>query len=155
MSDNQDNEVFEGTPEEQIEKMKSALERYKKENQKFREQRDDFKRQLDEGVANDEQLSKFKSRALKAEAKLKLQELGIKDTDRLTKYINFEGVEVNDNDEVEGLDEKIDALKGDFPELFNPKKRVGGVADAGAGSQEVKKQLSASEIQARQLQGSI
>lgn len=152
MSDNLE-ETFEGTLEEQVEKMRSALDKYKKENKKFREERDSFKAQVDEGVSNDENLTKFKTRALKAEAKLRLQDQGIKDVDRLTKYIDFDGVTVNDDDSIEGLDEKIESLKGDFPELFDPKKRVAGTADAGNGTKEVRKPMSATEIQMAQILG--
>lgn len=145
-------ETFEGTLEEQVEKMRAALDRYKTENKKFREQRDDFKRQLDEGVANDETLTKFRNRTLLAEAKLRLQADGIKDTDRLTKYLSLDGVTVNDNDEIEGLDEKIDTLKADFPELFDPKRRVGAAADANAGrGTEPRRPQTATELQAARL----
>jgi len=145
-------ETFDGTLEEQVEKMRAALDRYKTENKKFREQRDDFKRQLEEGVANDETLTKFRERTLLAEAKLRLQADGIKDTGRLTKYLSLDGVTINDNDEIEGLDERIDALKTDFPELFDPKRRVSGAADANAGrGNEPKKPMSATEMQAARL----
>lgn len=149
MSDNNE-ETFEGTLEEQVEKMRAALERYKTENKKFREQRDEYKAQVDKGVANDETLSKFKARTLRAEAKLRLQSQGIKDTDRLTKYLDFDGVSINDNDEIEGLDEKIESLKGDFPELFDPKRRVGGQIDS-AERPEPTGAKSATELQAARL----
>lgn len=151
MSEEITEETFEGTLEEQVSKMQAALDRYKKENQKFREQRDGFKAELDKGVSNDETLSKFRARTLKAEAKLRLNALGIKETDRLTKYLDFDGVDINENDEIEGLDEKIELLKGDFPELFDPKKRVGGSADANSGQNVPKKAISATELQAQKL----
>jgi hypothetical protein len=126
----EENETFEGTEAEQIVKMQAALERYKKENQKFRTERDGYKKQIDEGIDNDETLNKFKERAVKAEAKVRLQAQGIKDVDRLVKRLNLNDVTVNDEDEIEGLDEQITELKTDFPELFDAKRRVAGSADA-------------------------
>lgn len=144
-------DVTEGSDD--IEKMRAALEKYKKENQKFRTQRDEYKKSVDEGVANDETLSKFRQRTVQAEAKLKLRELGIKDADRLVKYLDLNKVTINDEDELEGLDDQIDSLKGDFPELFDPKRRVGGLADAGTGAGAVPgtKENTASAIQAKAM----
>lgn len=111
-----------------IDKMESALDRYKTENQKFRTQRDEYKAAADAGEVNE----KFRTRALAAEAKLKLSALGVKDTDRLVKYVDFSKVQIDDEDKITGLDEQIESLKGDFAEVFDPKRRVGGKADAAA-----------------------
>jgi hypothetical protein len=114
--------------QDDIDKMEAALERYKVENQKFRTQRDEYKAQADAGELNE----KFRTRALAAEAKLKLAALGVKDTDRLVKYVDFSKVAIDDEDNITGLDEQIEGLKSDFSEVFDPKKRVGGKADAAA-----------------------
>lgn len=119
---------IEDMTQEDIDRMEAALERYKTENKKFREQRDEFKAQAEAGEANEA----FKNRALAAEAKLRLNGLGVKDTDRLTKYIDYSKVSFGENDEIIGLDEQIEGLKGDFAEVFDPKRRVGGKADAAA-----------------------
>jgi hypothetical protein len=109
-------------------KMTEALERYKKENKKFREERDDYKAQAEAGEVNE----KFKKSALTAEAKLRLANNGIKDPDRILKYLSFDGVEFAEDGTLTGLDDKIEAVKTDFPELFDAKRRVGGRVDAAA-----------------------
>lgn len=112
------------------EKMNEALERYKKENKKFREERDEYKAAAEAGEVNE----KFKSAALTAEAKLRLSSEGIKDPDRILKYLSFDGVEFGEDGKLSGLDEKINTVKSDFPELFDNKRRVGGKIDAAASS---------------------
>lgn len=114
--------------EQSISKLEGAVDRYKKENQKFREERDEFKAQADAGEAN----SKLRDRALAAEAKLKLAALGVKDVDRLVKYIDYSKVSIDEQDQITGLDEQIEGLKNDFTEVFDPKRRVGGKIDAAA-----------------------
>lgn len=123
-------ENFEGmSPEEQMDKMKAALERYKKENAKFREQRDEWKSKYESSINDDEVLSKYRERITKSEAKLLLQSEGIKDVDRVLKRMDFSDVAIDDSGNVNGLDGQISALKADLPELFDNRKRVGGAAD--------------------------
>lgn len=114
--------------QDDIDRMEAALDRAKKDAQKFREQRDEFKTQAEAGEASE----KFKKRALTAEAKLKLTALGVKDTDRLVKYVDFSNVAIDDDDNITGLDEQIENLKADFSEVFDHKRRVGGRVDAAA-----------------------
>lgn len=71
----------------------------------------------------------FRARALKAETKLALQAQGIKDVDRLMPYIGTEGLDFDDKGAVTGLDDRLKALQKDLPEIFDPKRRVGGKAD--------------------------
>lgn len=134
--------------QEDIDKMEAALDRYKKENQKFRTERDEYKAQAEAGETN----SKLRDRALAAEAKLKLAALGVKDTDRLVKYIDYSKVSIDDSDQITGLDEQIEGLKNDFAEVFDQKRRVGGRIDAAADSPaETKK--STTELQVAKLFG--
>lgn len=118
------------TPEEQIEKMQAALDRYKKENEKFRTERDEWKSKYEEGFSNDETLTKYRTSVARAEAKLKLQSEGVKDADRIVGRMDLSGVTINDDGGVDGIDEQIKSLKSDLPELFDRKRRVGGGADA-------------------------
>lgn len=118
------------TLEEQIEKMKAALDRYKKENEKFRTERDEWKSKYEDGVANDDTINKYKTSLARSEAKLKLQSEGVKDAERLVSRMDFSGVNVNDDGDIDGIDDQIEAIKRDFPEVFDRKRRVGGVADA-------------------------
>ncbi len=129
--------------QEELDSMSAALERYKKENQKFREQRDEYKAAAESGEAAE----KFKTRTIAAEAKLALKGLGLNEPDRIVKYLDTSNVSFNDDGELTVLDESIDNVKKDFPELFDVKRRVGGKADGAANSpSNVKK--SASQMQA-------
>lgn len=113
--------------QEDIDKMEAALSRYKTENEKFRTQRDEYKAQAESGEAN----AALRERVLKAEAKAKLTATGAKDAERFAKYIDFSKVGIDEENNIVGLDDQIEAIKGDFAEVFDPKKRVGGQADAG------------------------
>lgn len=136
---------IEDLTQEDIDKMEGALERYKKENQKFRTERDEYKAAAEAGEVNE----KFRTAALHAEAKLKLTSLGVKDPDRIVKYLSFEGVDLDEKGIV-GLDKSIETVKTDFPELFDAKRRVGGRVDAAADNPaHVAK--SASQLQAEAI----
>lgn len=113
--------------QEDLDKMEAALDKYKKENEKFRTQRDEFKSMAE----NNETNAKLRERLLQTEAKARLQATGVKDAERFSKYIDFSKVGVDDEDNIVGLDDQIESIKGDFSELFDPKRRVGGMADAG------------------------
>lgn len=117
------------TIEEQMEKMQKALDKYKKENEKFRLERDDWKSKYESGVAEDETINALKAQVTKAEAKLRLQKEGIKDVDRLVGRMDFSNVGFDDDGNINGLDEQVESLKTDLPELFDHKRRVAGGAD--------------------------
>ena len=68
-------------------------------------------------------------RALAAETKLALQSQGLKDPDRLIKYVGTDGLDCSEDGGLTGLDERLTQLKTDLPELFDTKRRVGGKAD--------------------------
>lgn len=119
---------IEDMTQEDVDKMQNRLDESKAEAKKFREQRDEARVALDNSEVN----STLKDRALKAEAKLKLNALGIKDPDRVVKYLKFEGVEFAEDGTITGLDDSINTVKSDFPELFDARKRVGGKVDAAA-----------------------
>lgn len=139
---------IEDLTQEDINKMEAALDRYKTENQKFRTQRDEYKAQAEAGEASE----RFRNKALAAEAKLKLAALGVKDTDRLVKYVDFSKVQIDDEDTITGLDEQIESLKGDFAEVFDHKRRVGGKADAAADTPPTAK-MTTTEMQVARLFG--
>lgn len=134
--------------QEDVDRMQEALDNFKKENQKFREQRDEYKAALDNNEVNAE----FRERALRAEAKLKLGANGVKDPDRIIKYLKFDNVVFDEQGNLAGLDESIETVRQDFPELFDPKRRVGGKADAAANT-AVKVEKSASQLQAERVLG--
>lgn len=98
--------------------MQKALDKYKGENQKYRED-----------IQNDEHVKTFKERAVKAEAKLALQAQGIKNPDRVLKFLSLDGVDFDDEGNLAGLSDKIDEAKAELPELFDQKRQVGGKGD--------------------------
>lgn len=131
---------------ESVSKLEGAVDRYKKENQKFREERDNYKAQAEAGEVNEG----FKTRALQAEAKLRLNANGVKDPDRIIKYLKFDTVEFDEKEGFKGLDESIETVRTDFPELFDAKRRVGGKIDAAA-TGDVKTEKSVTDMQVDKL----
>lgn len=89
----------------------------------------------------------FKERYVKAEAKARLGT----NAERLLKLVDLSEVEVDDDFNLKGLDEAIEAAKEDFPELFDPKRQASSI-DAGD-KRETKRNLTASEKQAAALLG--
>lgn len=118
---------IEDLTQEDIDRMESALDKYKSENQKFRTQRDEYKAAAENNEAN----AALRDRVLKAEATAKLTATGVKGADRFAKYIDFSKLEFDEEGGITGLDDQIESIKGDFAEVFDPKRRVGGLADAG------------------------
>lgn len=94
----------------------------------------------------------WKERAVRAEAKLALADHGIKDADRVMKYLDLNGLDFDEEGNMTGLDEKLEQVKADLPELFDVKRRVGGKGDIFADSGEGKVP-TASERQAAALLG--
>lgn len=82
---------------------------------------------LQEQVKNND----WRDRALAAEVKSALAGRGLKNADRLIKVLGLDGLDFNDNGELQGFDEKLKSAAKDFPELFDPKRIVGGRADIG------------------------
>jgi poly-D-alanine transfer protein DltD len=126
----------------------AALERYKQEAQKNREERDIAQQRVSE-LESDETANKFKERMVQTEAKSRLMALGIKEPERLVKYIDTKTIEL-DGDEIKGLDEAISGVRTDFPELFDVKKRAGGIERT---NDENTTQRSTSELQAAKMLG--
>lgn len=127
----------------------AALERAKADAKRYREQAEALQTKVSELEA---QPNTWRERVVAAEAKLALNSLGIKDTDRLLKYLDTNSVTLDEEGKVTGLTEAVEALKVDFPELFEPKRRVGNAADIFADGNN-KPQLSDSEVQAKYLLG--
>lgn len=49
--------------------------------------------------------------------------------ERVRKYLSKEGISIGEDKKPVGLEEAFSTLEKDFPEIFDPKKRVGGGAD--------------------------
>lgn len=78
----------------------------------------------------------YKDLYITTSAKAALAEAGLTSgTDRMTKLIDFSAVEIDPDGTVSGLQEQVDALKEDFPELFAVKapRRTTVKADVGGG----------------------
>lgn len=113
-----------------------ALERAKKDAKKFREELETLQGQFAE-------LEKARD-SLKAtvdtyesgegEWKNRTKELLVKgqlgtNAERLMKFIDMDSIDFADDGQITGVDEAVSKVKADLPELFDPKKRVGGAAD--------------------------
>lgn len=116
----------------ELRRAQEDLKSLRAEMQSVTEERDSLK----EAVGKEDP---FKGKAIEAETKLALQGLGFNDPDRLMRYVGKEGIDFDDKGGLTGLNERIEQLKSDLPELFDHKRRVGGKADIFANdSTEVK-----------------
>lgn len=104
-------------------KLKEDIVNLRAELKATEKERDGLK-ELSESLSP-ENLEKMKTRAIKAELKAQLESDGIKDADRIIKYIDFSGVDYDEEDKIVGADDKLSEIKTDFPELFDIKKRAG------------------------------
>lgn len=129
----------------------SALERAKADAKKFREEKEELQKQLAE---KDQSISQYSSKLLKDKVIQQFREEGINDADRLLKYVDMEKVQFDEEMNLIGFQDAYDQLKSDFPEIFDPKLRVGGQADA-AITASVSTQYSATEMQAARILGRL
>lgn len=117
MSENTENK------DNDIEAMEAALHKANEEAKNYRLQNKNLK---DENKSLKEQAG-FKDKYLESEAKLKLNGMGIKNPERFIKFLDLSDVTLDDEGNVEGLSEKVEALEEDFPEIFDPLKQAGDV----------------------------
>lgn len=129
----------------------SALERAKNDAKKFREEKEALVKELE---SKEEVLAKYSGNLLREKVSKKIQENGIKDPERLLKFIDTNSLSFDDNFELIGFEDQIDKLRNDLPEIFDPKLRVGGQADA-AVKASVSTQYSASQLQAMKVLGKL
>jgi hypothetical protein len=127
----------------------AALDRAKKDAKQFREDKERLEAELNQFKT---QASTVQSKLMSEKINRHLAGLGINNGDRLMKYIKTDSLSLSEDFEVLGLDEQIDSLKSDFPELFDPKIIVGGKADGG-NLTPLDAKLSASQIQAKLVLG--
>jgi hypothetical protein len=127
----------------------AALDRAKNDAKRFRMEKE----------AAEQEVASVREKANMIQSKLKndkivrsLMENGVPNADKLLKYIKTSEINLTDDFEIEGLDVQLDDLRNDFPELFDPKKIVGGKADSGVSS-HVDVPLSATELQAKFVLG--
>jgi hypothetical protein len=125
-----------------------ALEKAKKEAKQFRLEKEELVSKFE---STSTQLESLKSGLIAQKAVTKLNSLGLTNSERILKYVDLGKVELDSEFNLTNFDEQVDQIKGDFPELFDPKLRVAGMGDTG--NKTVNVQMSASELQARAILG--
>ena len=144
MSDELDNN-------EEVRDPKALLEAYRKLQADVVELRNENKElQSAADAGSPDEVRKWKSMAIRAEARNNVNEMGIKDADRILKRVSLENVDFDEDGNLTGFNESLDEFKKDFPELFDKKLRAGGLADAHAAG-TVEKQKTPSQLQAEAL----
>ena len=128
-----------------------ALDRAKNDAKKFMEEKERLEIDLD---SKDQTIAEYSGKLLREKILQKMSAEGIKDPARMMKFINTTTLSFDDNFEVLGFDEQFTQLKEDFPEIFDPKLRVGGQADASVKA-SVSTQYSASQMQAAKILGRL
>lgn len=127
----------------------SALERAKADAKKFREEKEELEARFTE---KEETLSKYMGTLMKQKVSEKLSQQGITDSSRVIKFVDMSQISLDEDFNVIGFEDQLDQLKVDLPEIFDPKLRVGGQADA-AVQASVSTQYSATEMQAMKILG--
>ena len=131
-------------------KVLDALERAKIDAKKNREEKEEIKKNLEIAM---QQLNSWSEKLTKERTEKQIKNSGLPNSDKLMKYVDFERIIFNNETlEIEGLEEQIEELKTEYPELFDPKIVFGGKVDAGIDN-PVKTSRSVSELQARALLG--
>lgn len=101
--------------------------------------------------------TKWKSRFVTVAATAALTAAGGKNPAKLLRLLDTSDLEVDDDGDVDGLEDQIDELKGEFPELFGQvvkaEKKTSSRRPDVSNKTATTKKLSASEIQAAALQG--
>lgn len=129
----------------------SALERAKSDAKKFREEKEILSREIE---TKEEVIAKYSSTLLKEKVSKKIQENGVKDPERLLKFIDTSLLSFDDNFDLIGFEDQIEKLRNDLPEIFDAKLRVGGQADT-AVQATVSTQYSATQLQAAKILGRL
>lgn len=123
----------------------------------------DGSKDVEKAVADTE--AKWKPRLVNKAAKAALLAAGASKPDRLIKLIDHDELDIDDDGEVDGLDDAIEELKEDYPELFKTsddddddknkprRRRRPGSPDTGTGKRPASKQKSSAERIAGGLAG--
>lgn len=169
-----DEEEYKAPTAEEWKATQDALKKANSEAKRFRTQLRNARKETktestdDQKKAEDQVVAAWKPRLVRSEARAALASSGAKKSalTRLARMIDIDDVEVDDDGEVSGLDDLIEDLKDDLPELFKdeddddePTPRRGrrklGKTDAGAksSSNNGNTPKSSSERQARAILG--
>lgn len=128
-----------------------ALDRAKSDAKKFREEKEKLENDLNQ---KDQLVAQYSEKLLREKIKTEFEKQGFKDSERLFKFIDFSKLKFNEEYDVVGFEEQFKELKANFPEIFDPKLRVGGQGD-GAANTVVNTKISATELQARKILGRV
>lgn len=128
-----------------------ALDRAKADAKKFREEKERLEIDLD---SKDQAIAEYSGRLLREKVLQKMTAEGIKNPERLVKFINTSELSFDENLDVVGFDDQFGKLKEDLPEVFDAKLRVGGQADASMKA-SVSTQYSATQLQAAKILGRL
>lgn len=146
-----ENEFVEGTSTEIKDPIAvlAALDRAKNDAKRFRTEKEAVEQEI---VSTKEQINLVRTKLKNDRILNTLNMSGIPNPDKLLKYIKTSEIDLTDDFEISGLDGQLEALRLDFPELFDPKKIFGGKADSGVSSQ-IDTEISATELQAKYILG--
>jgi hypothetical protein len=137
-------------------KAKAALrrerDRVKELRRELKAARDAAKKDDDAEDAEAKAAAKWKPRVVNSAAKAAFLSAGAEKPERLLKLLDLDELDVTEKGEVDGLDEEVDRLRDEYPELFSTRRR-GGRVETGdrSGKGTTKKPLSATEKQARAM----
>lgn len=104
-------------------KLKADIVEMRDRLKEIQKERDSLKELAD--TLSPENMEKMKKRALTAEIRAKLESEGVPNADGVIKYLDLNGVDYDEEDNIVGVDDKLDALKADLPLLFDKKARAG------------------------------
>ncbi|WP_027496807.1 hypothetical protein [Rhodococcus sp. JG-3] len=138
MSDNENENVEVGTDDE-LSKVREALKAANAEAASNRHKASELETQLAEASKAGD---RFKSAYVTSKAANTLSSLGVANTN-VSKFLDFNKIDVDETGELVGLDEQIAELKTTLPELFDPKRRAPKID--GADKPVQKKALTSAE----------
>jgi hypothetical protein len=129
----------------------AALDRAKNDAKKFREEKERLEIDLN---SSNQKIAEFSGKLLKEKVAQRLSAEGLKEPKRFIKYLDTLKLDFDENLEVTGLDEQLEQLKADLPEIFDAKLRVGGQADTSLKA-TINTQYSATQLQAAKILGKL
>lgn len=133
----------------ELEKVRKALKDVNAEVKAHREAKEAAEARVSQ-LESDDSVKVWKDKALQAEVKAALRDQGVKDTGRVMKVLDLEGVDIDDDGKLTGFDEKVTSTKKDWPELFDAKRAVGGSADIFADT-AAKPKMTSTEAQVARI----
>ena len=129
----------------------AALDRAKSDAKKFREEKEKLEVDLN---STNQKIAEFSGKLLYEKVLQKISDEGVKDPRRLLRFMDLTKFEFDNNFDVIGFEDQFNKLKEDLPEIFDPKLRVGGQADA-AVKASVSTKYTATQLQAAKILGKL